>query len=66
MTASTDIRSEPGDLNAVKLLADEIDRPVEEVNRIYSETFARLSKDARVKSYLVLLTCKIVRNELRK
>ena len=66
MGTSNHIKLEPEHLNEIKALADEIHRPVEEVNKIYTETFESLSIDAHIKDYLIVLTCKKVRDELRK
>ena len=52
-------------LNAIQALAEEMHQPVDDVNRIYAETFERLDSDARIKDYLVLLTAKSVRDKLR-
>ena len=38
---------------------------MDDVNKLYVETFERLSSDARIKDFLVLLTSKKVRDELR-
>jgi len=65
MASSNHIKLAPEHLNAIKVLADEIHRPVEEVNKIYSETFESLNSEARIKDYLIVLTCKKVRDELR-
>ena len=65
MATSNHIELEPEHLSAIKALADEIHHPVEEVNRIYTSTFESLNSDARIKDYLVVLTCKKVRDELR-
>jgi len=66
MATSNHIKLEPEHLSAIKALADEIHRPVEEVNNIYTSTFESLNTDAHIKDYLVVLTCKKVRDELRK
>lgn len=65
MTASTHIELEPEHLSVIQALADETRRPLDDVNRIYAETFERLNSDARIKDYLVLLTAKSVRDALR-
>lgn len=52
-------------LSAIQALAEEMHQPVDDVNRIYAETFERLNSDARIKDYLVLLTAKSVRDKLR-
>ncbi len=65
MATSNHIKLETEHRNEIKALADEIYRPVDEVNKIYSETFESLNSDARIKDYLILLTCKKVRDELR-
>jgi hypothetical protein len=65
MATSNHIELGPEHLKTVKVLADEIHRPAEEVNKIYTEIFESLNSDARIKDYLVVLTCKKVRDELR-
>ena len=65
MATSNHIELEPEHLSAIQALADETHRPVDDVNRIYAETFERLNSDARIKDYLALLTSKTVRDELR-
>jgi len=52
-------------LDEIRALADETHRPMDDVNKLYVETFERLSSDARIKDFLVLLTSKKVRDELR-
>ena len=65
MATSNHIELEPQHLSAIQALANETHRPVVDVNRIYVETFERLNSDARIKDYLILLTSKTVRDELR-
>jgi len=65
MTASNHFKLEPDHLNAIKALADEIHRPVEEVDRIYAETLGSLLPDARIKDYLIVLPSKKVRDGFR-
>ena len=50
----------------IQALADETKRPFDDVDRIFTETFEKLDSDARIKDYLILLTSKTVRDELRK
>lgn len=64
MVTSNHIELEPEHLSAIQALADETHRPMDDVNRIYVETFERLNSDARIKDFLVLLTSKTVRDEL--
>ena len=64
MVASNHIELEPEHLSAIQALADETHRPLEDVNRIYAETFERLNSDARIKDYLILFTSKTVRDAL--
>ena len=66
MSSSNHIKLAPQHLDTIKALADETHRPVEEVDKIYSETFEKLNSGARIKDYLIVLTCKEVRDELRK
>lgn len=56
---------EPELLDEVRILADETHRSMDDVNKLYVETFEQLSSDARIKDFLVLLTSKKVRDELR-
>jgi hypothetical protein len=65
MTTSNHIELEPEHLSVIQALANETHRPVDDVNRIYAETFERLNSDARIKEYLILFTSKTVRDELR-
>ena len=65
MTTSNHIELEPEHLTVIQALANETHRPVDDVNRIYTEVFERLNSDARIKDFLVLLTSKTVRDELR-
>jgi len=65
MVASSHIELEPERLGAIQALANETHQPVDDVNRIYFEIFERPSSDARIKDFLVLLTSKTVRDELR-
>jgi hypothetical protein len=52
--------------SVIQALADETHRPLDDVDRIFTETFERLDSDARIKDFLILLTSKTVRDELRK
>lgn len=65
MDTSSHVKLEPEHLSAINSLAEETHRPVEEVNEIYTKTFEDLNSDARIKDYLIVLTCKKVRDELR-
>lgn len=65
MASSPPIELEPEHLSAIQALADETHRPVDDVNRIYSEMFERLNANARIKDYLILFTSKSVRDALR-
>jgi hypothetical protein len=51
-------------LSIIQALANETRQPVDDVNRIYAETFERLDADARIKDYLIVLTSKNVRDTL--
>ena len=53
-------------LSAIRALAEATHHPVDEVNELYSQTFESLNSDARIKDYLIILTAKKVRDELRK
>jgi Protein of unknown function (DUF3562) len=52
-------------LQSIKTLADEIDRPVEEVNTVYVSTLTNLKSSARILDFLHVLASKKVRDELR-
>lgn len=65
MVTSNHIELEPEHLRAIKMLADEVHHPVEEVKEIYTQTFENLDAEARIKDFLIVLTCKKVRDELR-
>ncbi|MBU1395881.1 MAG: DUF3562 domain-containing protein [Gammaproteobacteria bacterium] len=65
MATSTHIELESQHLSAIQALANETHRPVDDVHRIYAETFNRLNSEARIKDYLILLTSKTVRDALR-
>jgi hypothetical protein len=52
--------------SVIQALADETHRPLDDVDRIFTETFERLDSDARIKDFLIVLTSKTVRDELRK
>lgn len=52
---------DPEYLSAIQALADETHRPLNDISRIYAETFARLNADARIKDYLIVLTAKSAR-----
>ena len=65
MAISKHIELEPELLDEIRALADETHRSMDDVNKLYVKTFERLSSDARIKDFLVLLTSKKVRDELR-
>jgi len=65
MVTSNHIELGPEHLSAIKMLADEVHHPVEEVKEIYTQTFENLDAEARIKDFLIVLTCKKVRDELR-
>jgi hypothetical protein len=66
MASSTDFERQQETLSVVQALADETHRPFDDVNRMFAETFEKLDSGARIKDYLVVLTSKTVRDELRK
>lgn len=66
MATSSFSKLEPEHLSIIRALVNETHHPVEEVNEIYSKTFESLNSGARIKDYLILLTYKKVRDELRK
>jgi hypothetical protein len=51
-------------LQTIKALAEEVDFPVEELSQIYASTLESLKASARVQDYLIVLTCKKVRDKL--
>lgn len=52
-------------LQAIKALAEEVDCPVDEVNKIFSSALRRLGRSARIQDYLIVLASKKVRDALR-
>jgi two-component sensor histidine kinase len=66
MASSSDLERQQETLSVIQALADQTHRPFDDVNRIFVETFEKLDSDARIKDYLVVLTSKTVRDELRK
>ena len=66
MTTSDHIDLKPEHLYVIETLAEETNRPVEEVKEIYAETLLLLGSDARVDDYLIVLTSKKVRDLLRQ
>jgi len=65
MITSNPIQLKPEHLYVIETLAEETNRPLEEVKKIYAETLVRLGSDARVRDYLIVLTSKKVRDVLR-
>ena len=65
MATSNDTNLEPEHLNAIEVLAEEIDCPVEEVNNIYASALGSLRSSARIQDYLIVLASKKVRDVLR-
>jgi len=65
MATSNHIEREPEYFSVIQALANETHRPVNDIDRIFAETFARLDSEARIKDYVVLLTSKTVRDKLR-
>lgn len=66
MATFTKTQPELGHLYAIETLAKESSLSLEEVKTIYYETLDRLSPGAHVKDYLIVLTSKKVRDELRQ
>lgn len=66
MTTAKHIQLKPEHLYVVETLAEETNRPLEEVRQLYAETLVLLGSDARVKDYLIVLTSKKVRDVLRQ
>lgn len=65
MATSSLIETKPEHLHAIQALADETHQPLEAVRQAYSAAFERLDSDARIKDYLIVLTCKKVRDDMR-
>jgi Protein of unknown function (DUF3562) len=65
MDAPNHFKLETDHLQTIKALAEEIDRPVEEVNSIYASILTSLKSSARIKDFLHVLASKRVRDELR-
>lgn len=65
MATANQISLEPERLNVIRALAHEFHRPVDEVNKTFTQTFEKLNSEARIKDYLIVLTIKKVRDELR-
>ena len=51
-------------LDAVESLAEATNHPFAEVKKIYAGEFARLKAEAHITDYLVILTCRRVRDVL--
>jgi hypothetical protein len=66
MTTSDHIELKPEHLYVIETLAEETNRPLEEVKTIYAETLAGLGSGARIRDYLIVLTSKKVRDVLRQ
>jgi hypothetical protein len=66
MTTSDRIELKPEHLYVIETLAEETNRPVEEVKQLYAETLLLLGSAARVQDYLIVLTSKKVRDALRQ
>ena len=65
MTTSNRTQLKPEHLYVIETLAEETNRPLEEVKQLYAETLLLLGSDARVQDYLIVLTSKKVRDVLR-
>jgi hypothetical protein len=65
MTSSNHLQLKPEHLYVIETLAEETNRPLEEVTQLYAETLVLLGSDARVKDYLIVLTSRKVRDLLR-
>jgi hypothetical protein len=66
MATPDDLELKPEHLYVIETLAEETDRPLEEVKRLYVQTLLLLGSDARVQDYLIVLTSKRVRDVLRQ
>jgi hypothetical protein len=66
MTPSDHLELKPEHLYVIETLAEETNRPLEEVKQLYAETLLLLGSDARVQDYLIVLTSKKVRDILRQ
>lgn len=51
MVTSNHIELEPEHLSAIKMLADEVHHPVEEVKEIYTQTFEKLDAEALSRTF---------------
>lgn len=65
MSTPNHFKLEIDHLQAIKALAEEIDRPVEDVSRIYASTLENLKTSARIQDYLPVLAVKKVRDKMR-
>jgi hypothetical protein len=66
MSVLYDFADEPAHLHAIDMLAKEASQPVALVTEIYITELARLKVGARIKDFLVVLTCRKVREGLRR
>jgi hypothetical protein len=64
VSAHHQFKLEADDLETITALAKEMDRPLEEVSRIYASILASLKTNARVQDYLPVLASKKVRDKL--
>ncbi len=51
---------------AIESLAQELNLPVEQVERVYREQSAAIGTDARIKQFVPVLVTRSVRSELRR
>ena len=65
-TYSTDSREHAKHLAMIHYLAAELGFPEPEVSRVYEEEFSRLSEQARVKDFLLLLVGRRVKENLQE
>lgn len=66
MSTPNHFKLEPDYLETIKALAEEINRPVEEVGKVYASKIEKLKSSARLHDYLLVLASKKVRDELRR
>jgi Protein of unknown function (DUF3562) len=52
--------------NAIKLLAEELDKPEKEIREIYEEILFSIKVGARIKDYLIVLVSRNVRDLIRR
>lgn len=66
MASSYDLPDDALHQDTIETLAEEMDLPVERVAKTYTTELARLRVGAHIEDYLVVLTCRRVRDALRE